>query len=50
MGRRGIADLMKVLIEDRKSRDAQLEEERKRQLVAKLENVQMREQISEMLR
>eukprot|EP00731_Ephydatia_muelleri_P003022 Em0001g3022a len=34
MGDEGIADLMKVLIEDRKSRDAQFEEERKRQLTS----------------
>ena len=41
---------MKVLIEDRKSRDAQFEEERKRQLqAAELEKAQMREQM-EMLR
>ncbi|KAL5517218.1 hypothetical protein EMCRGX_G002721 [Ephydatia muelleri] len=46
----GIADLMKVLIEDRKSRDARFEEERKRQLqAAELEKAQMREQM-EMLR
>eukprot|EP00731_Ephydatia_muelleri_P021055 Em0013g782a len=50
MGEQGIADLMKVLIEDRKSRDAQFEEERKRQLqAAELEKAQMREQM-EMLR
>ena len=34
MGDEGIADLMKELIEERKSRDAQFEEERKRQLQA----------------
>ena len=46
----GIADLMKVLIEGRKSRDARFEEERKRQLqAAELEKAQMREQM-EMLR
>ena len=50
MDEEGIADLMKVLIEDRKSRDAQFEEERKRQLqAAELEKAQMREQM-EMLR
>lgn len=47
MGEEGnIADLVKVLIEDRKSREAQYEEERKRQReTAELERAQMREQM-----
>ncbi|KAL5473231.1 hypothetical protein EMCRGX_G027688 [Ephydatia muelleri] len=46
MGDEGIADLTKELIEDRKSRDAQFEEERKRQLqAAELEKAQMHEQM-----
>ena len=46
MGDEGIADLMKELIEERKSRDAQFEEERKRQLqAAELEKAQMHEQM-----
>ncbi|KAL5509502.1 hypothetical protein EMCRGX_G004890 [Ephydatia muelleri] len=50
IGEEWIADLIKVLIEDRKSRDAQFEGERKRQLqAAELEKAQMREQM-EMLR
>lgn len=46
----GIAELIKVLIEDRKFQEAQFEEERQRQLQAvELEKAQMREQM-EMLR
>ena len=45
-----IADLMKVLIEDRRSREAQYnEEKRSQQEAVELERAQMREQL-EMLR